>query len=84
MTKPGTVTYKVWIKHGGMMVNTEFLDWDHPMHPYNQIKAQGLDPEDYGMEHPRMREFHNRSHSSLVDEILGLRKELLAMQAAGF
>ena len=80
MDTPKEVSYKVWHSEGGMLVNTSALEHDHPMHPYNQIKAQGLKPEDYGMAHPLVEidgeEFGDKSRGELIAEILTLRKEL--------
>ncbi len=71
-----TVEIKAWAKVGNMLVNTEFLDHDHPLHPYNQIKDQGLCPEDFGLEHPVYGEFEDKSRSDLINEIVSLRKTL--------
>ena len=66
------------------MTNTYALDHDHPMHPYNQIKEQGLRPEDFGINHPLAEEFDNMSRADLIAEVLSLRKEIEAMARAGF
>lgn len=65
-----------WISTGTMMVATDALDADHPMHPYNQIKNKGERPEDYGYRHPREVEFANKSREELIDEIMSLRVNL--------
>lgn len=72
-----------WIKHGSMLVNAECLELSHPMHPYNQALAQGVDPEDFGIEGPA-DEFKDWSRGKLIKEIIGLRKEILGLESAGF
>lgn len=76
MSPPKEVQYKIWVKQGMMMVRAECLDHDHPMHPYNQIKSQGLNPEDYGMLHPLAEEFKDCSREELLKEISRLREVL--------
>lgn len=73
-----------WVKHGGMLVNTECLEPDHPSHPYNQALAQGVVPEDFGLQHPLYGEFESRTRSQLIDEIISLRKEVMGYVRAGF
>lgn len=85
MTQTKTeISIKKWARKGGMLVNTDFLEWDDPMHPYNQAKAQGVEPEDFGIENPRAAEFDSWSRDRLIDEVLGLRKELDSLYRAGF
>ena len=82
---PEKIEIKVWHKTGGgMMINTECLPVSHPMHPYNQITAQGLIPENYGMVHPHVAEFEKKSRSELINEIVHLREELDAMLRSNF
>lgn len=72
-----TVSYKEWYAPGGgMMYNTWSLEPEHPMHPYNQLKEQGVNPEDFGIEHPYVELFKDKSRSELCAEILHLRKAL--------
>ncbi len=42
------ITVRPWIRRGGMLVNASALEIDDPDHVYNQIKAQGGKPVDYG------------------------------------
>lgn len=79
-----SIEIQAWVRRGGMMYNTECLGYDDPMHPYNQIVNQGHCPEDYGVYNPLHKEFGGRTRQSLIDEILGMRREILAYQAAGF
>lgn len=74
----------MWVKRGSMLYNVECLDYDDPMHPYNQVKNKGLVPEDYGLYNPINAEFDKKSRYELIDEILYLRKEVEAMHRAGF
>lgn len=74
---PQTISIVAWWKPGnGMMYETSALDPDHPMHPYNQVKTQGLRPEDYGLSHPRYEEFDKLTREELIDQIVELRKEV--------
>lgn len=74
-----------WNPGGGMMYNTYALDPDHDMHPYNQAIAQGVVPEEYGIENP-YKEIANTKYKEytkerLVGEIIKLKKEISAMHA---
>lgn len=44
------ITIRVWVKRGIMLINTYALNGDDPDHPYNQALAQGVRPEDFGLE----------------------------------
>lgn len=79
-----TIEISMWVKRGNMLYNVEGLDYDDPMHPYNQVKNKGLVPEDYGLYNPINAEFDKKSRYELIDEILYLRKEVEAMHRAGF
>ena len=80
-----TVQVKLWIGHGtGVLTNTECLDFDDPMHPYNQILSQGKKPESFGYEHPLAEEFRGKDRTDLIEEIMFLRKELSEVAKAGF
>ena len=78
-TSETEITYRVWVRRGGMLVNTNALDPDDPDHVYNQIKSQGVDPEDYGVFDPYEDEFKDWSVHDLKKEILSLRKELVSL-----
>lgn len=69
-----TVDVRLWVRRGVMMVNAECLEHDDPDHIYNQILAQGKDPELFGYEHPLAEEFDRRSRSDLIKEIIDLRR----------
>jgi hypothetical protein len=48
--EPKELTLSRWYRTGnGMMYNREALDPSHPESWYQQVKAQGLTPEDYGL-----------------------------------
>ena len=77
------VIIKPWIsKGGGMMVNAEALDIDDPDHVYNQILAQGQQPENFGYKHPYAEEFGAYSRDQLIHEIVSLRKEITSLHRA--
>ena len=82
--KDDEVSIQAWVKRGSMLFNTECLEYDDPMHPYNQIVAQGKRPEDYGIRNPVHEEFKRKTRYELIDEILDMRKQLRAYVAAGF
>lgn len=84
---PESVDVKQWVKRGGMLFNAEYLEPDDPMHLYNQIKAMGLPPEEYGVDDPNAMlyaSFDNKTRKELIDIIIGLEKELEAIKRAGF
>lgn len=83
MTEPVTIAkddivVRPWVHRGSMLVNAEALDIDDPDHIYNQILAQGVEPEDYGYKHPYTEEFGDMSRAQLIKEIVQLRKEIEA------
>lgn len=74
--RPDTIEIQVWKREGGMMTRCDALDIEDPLHPYNQIVAKGLKPEDYGIRHPYEEEFGEKSRGELISEIIKLRKEV--------
>jgi hypothetical protein len=72
-----------WVQRGRMMVNTEALDYDDPMTPYNQAIAQGVKPEDFGLIHPLAERFAHLSRGQLIDQIVTLEKELTRKEQYG-
>jgi hypothetical protein len=70
------IEIKKWVTRGSMVINTEALNHDDPMHPYNQALAQGVDPADFGIEHPLNHRFKGKSRGDLINEIIELEKEL--------
>lgn len=82
MTKapPNEIEIRPFVKRGMMLVNTEALPIDDDDHVYNQVKALGLRPEDYGIRHPRTEEFAARSRDDLIEEIVQLRDTVLAYE----
>ena len=82
-----TIEIPVWVKRGGMLIRREYLDADDPDQTYNYIKSLGKIPENYGVYSPDViesREFSDWSKERLVAEILSLRKQVIAYEAAGF
>jgi hypothetical protein len=71
-----SIQIKQWMKVACGMVRCDALDANHPMHPYNQALAQGVIPEEYGIENPRAVEFADYSRADLINEILQLRRML--------
>lgn len=72
------ITIRQWVKRGVFLVNADALDHDDPDHVYNQIKAQGVDPEDFGYHHPLHERFKDMSRSALIDRIIELEREISA------
>ncbi len=50
------VSIKQWAHRGNMYISTDCLDGDDPMHPYNQLLAKGVVPEEYGVSKPILRD----------------------------
>jgi len=84
MSRPETIEIQKWARHGGMLINTECLEIEHPMHPYNQIRRMGLNPKDYGVKNPLEEEFKNKTRDELIQEIIELRREIMGYVRAGF
>lgn len=63
-----------WMRATCGWVLCEALDADHPMHPYNQALAQGVDPTDFGIENPLEEQFASYSRDDLIREVIMLRK----------
>lgn len=77
MSTKDTIEIKEWYAPGGdMMYNCYGLDPTHEMHPYNQALAQGVRPEDFGIEHPYEEMFKDKTRGQLIHEVMSLRKEL--------
>lgn len=77
---PQEIEIVVWHRTGGgSMINTNALDHDHPMFPYNQVKAMGLVPEHYGLKHPLKEEYEDKSREYLIDEIMYLKDQINSM-----
>jgi len=80
-----SVSIKTWHSSGdGLMVNTYALGYNHPMHPYNQVIAQGKRPEDYGIKNPLEEEFASKSRNQLIEEIIALRSEINGRAMYGY
>jgi hypothetical protein len=71
-----SIQIKQWMKVAMGVVRCDALDADHPMHPYNQALAQGVVPEEYGIENPLAIEFADYNRADLINEILQLRRML--------
>ena len=73
---------QVWFKPGnGMMIRTDGLEYDHPMHPYNQIIEQGFKPELYGYTHPLYEKYKGKSRNELIEMIAELEKTVIALES---
>ena len=70
------INIKKWVHRGTMLYATDALDYDDPMHPYNQAKEQGVRPEDYGLVHPLSERFAGTTRSELINRIMELEKEI--------
>ena len=81
--KTESVNIKTFVSRGDMLINSACLPIDDPDHVYNQIKAQGLKPEDFGIEHPYAERFKNQSRQELIEQIIHLEKELTAFHQYG-
>lgn len=85
MPEEREVTIQEWVGHGsGIMTNVWGLEPSHEFHPYNQVKAQGLTPEDYGIEDPFEEMFKGKTRGDLIREVIHLRKELDVVARMGF
>lgn len=71
-----TVEVVEFVKRGEMLVNTDCLDYDDPMHVYNQLARKGLTSEDYGCIHPLDYRFASKTRGELYQIIINLEKEL--------
>lgn len=69
------ISYKVWVVEGSMMYPAETLHFTHPMHPYNQVAALGVKPEDYGLVHPIAEAYSSMSRDELLHELTKLSIE---------
>lgn len=61
---------------GGMMFNTWGLEPDHEMHPYNQALRQGVDPEEFGIEHPMSEKYKDMTRSQLIQKLYEAEREI--------
>lgn len=78
------VNVRMWTKRGDMLVRTSALSHGDPDHPYNQITAQGLKPEDYGVEHPLEQRFKGQTRGQLMARIVELEAEIDACMHWGY
>ena len=76
INEDGTISFKAWVKSGGMMCNRDCLPATDELHIYNVVVSHGLNPDDYGLEHPLVAEFKDWSRSRLINEIVKLRDSL--------
>jgi len=59
-------------KHG----KRKFKFPEDPDHIYNQAKAQGVEPEDFGIPNPLEKEYHQYSKEELVEIIIDLKNKI--------
>ena len=76
------ISYKVWAKQGDMLVRSEALPYEHPDSVWQQLIAQGVNPEDYGFLHPLEERFGKLSRSDLINKILDLECEITGRERA--
>mgnify|MGYP003407975949 FL=1 len=83
----GTLSYPVWHKRGGMLVNRDCLDADDPNQTYNFLSEHGIVPEDYGIECPLdgvYQHYKNMTRGQLIQALHTAHKELEGLARAGF
>lgn len=84
----GTLHFGRYWDTGGMIVNRECLDVDHPEHMYNYLKSAGITPEDYGFECPVIASaketYGHMSREELINLCYNQAKHIEAMERAGF
>jgi hypothetical protein len=83
MSEAKTVQIQEWIHEGYMIIRADALEPEHPMHPYNQLLAQGVKPEDYGIEEPFADRFRRYTRSQLIRRIVELENELIGRDRWG-
>lgn len=76
MLNKQSIKIREWVKRGIVFVNTSALDIDDPDHIYNQALAQGVEPEEFGIENPLAEEFKDWTVAQLQKEVIELRKEI--------
>lgn len=80
----GQLHYDSWVTIGTMMYNRECLAESDPDQLYNYLVSHGIEPENYGIEHPLVEEFKDYTRSQIIQELVAVRRELLAYQSSGF
>ena len=80
----GKLHYDSWVTIGTMMYNRECLSESDPNQLYNYLSTCGIQPEDYGIEHPLVNEFKDYTRPQLIQELVNIRRELLSYQLSGF
>lgn len=74
--KEGNLHYDKYVKMGNMMVLREALSPNNPNHLYNYLKAQNIEPELYGINHPDAERFEDMNRQQLISHILELERQL--------
>lgn len=73
-----SIDVKVWVRQGSMMVRADALPHTNPDSTYGQIKAMGLDPEDYRVyAYP---DLHELSREQLMAEVSKLRDKIRSVE----
>ena len=67
-----------------MIYNRDCLGHDDPFQIYNLVESHGLNPDDFGIKHPRTGEFDGWSRDRLVNEILKLQDTIESAMRHGF
>ena len=76
----GNVCYSAYVRRGSMLYLREALDFDDPDHPYSLLLNIGLDPAQFGMEHPHEAEFKNMSRAQLIQQLIDARNTIKSME----
>jgi hypothetical protein len=69
-----------YVVRNGVSIEAKTLDWNDKDHPYNQIKNQGGNPEEFGYLHPMEKDFAGKSKAEIIEEVISLRRELFYAQ----
>ena len=64
-------------KCGDMLYNRECLSPNHPENLYNYVKRDfGVNPEDYGINHPLYERFKDLTREQLINKVCELEAEV--------
>lgn len=80
----GILHYDPWVTIGTMKYNRDCLSVDDPNQTWNYLVFNGIDPQQYGIEHPHEEEFKDWSRAKLINELVNVRKEFEAYLRAGY
>lgn len=75
------VKIRQWVARGALLVNADALDPGDPDSTYEQIAAQGEDPEKYGVPHPATEMYETLTRSELCKLVWELQREIEALHS---